>query len=354
MDPSTQSTASPIRVKVMTTIPTRIFLHQVPGGVPAWGRCHFSFDPSDRDYDWLVAYDDLSAKQGEARSKRQEILACPREHTLLTTSEPSTIKHFGNAYAAQFGHVLTSQAEWALPHPHRIYSHAGLHWFYGLGSQRAIPFDDMVAHPPVAKTADLAMVFSAKRNWHTLHQRRFNFMQYLRQHLPEMTVYGRGVRPLDDKAEALDAYRYSIAIENYVGPHHWTEKLADAFLGHTLPFYAGCTNAADYFPADSFIAIDIHDPAGAVRIIREAIANHEYEMRVEAIAEARRRVLFEHNFFALISRIIEERHSPAPAGGDYGVIYSRHALRAQSPLSGLRDVYGKARALFMHQVLRRN
>jgi len=343
-----------IRVKVLATVSPLDFLHQLPSQRPDWGRCHFIFDPLERNYDWLVVYDDLPAKQGEPGAQRNEDLSCPHEHTLLTTSEPSTIKLYGNDYTAQFGHVLTSQAEWALPHKGRIFYQAGLRWFYGLGSKGQIPFDEMVAHPPTNKTADLAMVFSPKRNWHTLHQRRFNFMRYLMQHLPEMMVYGRGVRPLDDKAEALDAYRYSIAIENYIGPHHWTEKLADAFLGHTLPFYAGCTNAADYFPAKSFIPIDIHDPEGAVRIIRQAIADHEYEKRLPAIQEARRRVLFEHNFFALVSRLIEERHTPAPAGSDHGVIYSRHALRAQSPLSGLRDVYGKARALFMHQVLRKN
>jgi hypothetical protein len=123
---STAAAAPTLRVKVMTTIPTSVFAHQAPGGLLTWGNCRFSFDPNDRDYDWLVAYDDLSAKQGEPRSQRHEVLACPREHTLLTTSEPSTIKHFGRDYTAQFGHVLTSQAEWALPHPHRIYSHARL------------------------------------------------------------------------------------------------------------------------------------------------------------------------------------------------------------------------------------
>lgn len=353
MNPSTAPKPS-IRVKVMSTIPKEIFIHQLPGGQPEWGHCRFSFDPNDREYDWLVVYDDLPAKQGEPRAQRREKLACPRGNTILTTSEPSTIKHFGNAFSAQFGQVITTQAAWALPHTDRIYSQAGLHWFYGLGSQRIRPFDEMVAHPPLQKTADLSMVFSPKRQWHTLHQRRFNFMQYLMRHLPEMTVYGRGVRPLDDKADALDTYRYSIAIENYIGPHHWTEKLSDAFLGLTLPFYAGCTNAADYFPPDSFIPIDLHDPEGAIRIIRQAIAAHEFEKRLPAIQEARRRVLFEHNFFALISRVIEERHTGPVSAGDYGTLYSRHALRGKSPLHGVRDVYGKARALFVHQVLRRN
>ena len=346
------ATPSKIRVKVMATIPTPVLRHQLPGDIPEWGNCRFSFDPEDSNYDWLVVYDDLPAKHGEARKHRQEKLACPASHTLLTTSEPSSIKHFGTTYVRQFGCVITSQEEWALPHPDRIYSQAGLHWFYGVGSQHIIPFDDIVAHPPLDKSHDLSMVFSPKRMRHTLHHQRFNFMRELMRLLPEMHVYGRGARPLDDKAEALDAYRYSVAIENYIGPHHWTEKLADAFLGLTLPFYAGCTNAADYFPAESFIPIDIKDPAGAARIIRQAILDKEYEKRLPAIMEARRRVLFEHNFFAVISREIEKRHHAVTQTSDHGVIYSRHALRKKSVSHGLRNVYGKARALAIHLIRR--
>lgn len=218
---TTQHVLTPetIRVKVLSTIPRRYFLHQVPDGNLQWGNCHFSFDPKDREYDWLVVYDDLPAKDSEPRNKRHEELACPRAHTMLTTSEPSTIKHFGNAYARQFGCVLTSQEAWALPHQDRIFSQTGMVWIYGVGEKHEIPFSHMVAHPPLTKTHDLSMVFSPKRMRHTLHHRRFNFMRKLMQLLPDMHVYGRGARPLDDKAEALDVYRYHIAIENYIGPH---------------------------------------------------------------------------------------------------------------------------------------
>ena len=51
-----------------------------------------------------------------------------------------------------------------------------------------------------------------------------------------------------------------IAVENHIAPHHWTEKLSDSFLGYCLPFYIGCPNAADYFPEQSFIGLDIEDP----------------------------------------------------------------------------------------------
>lgn len=347
-----QTETGKILVKITTMLPHIILQRQLPAGEPEWGNCRFIFDPHASQYDWLVVYNELPARHGEARKERHEELTCPASHTMLTTSEPSSIKHYGNAYVRQFGCVITSQEEWALPHPDRIFSQAGLHWFYGLGKSHTLPFDDMVACPPANKTHNLSMVFSPKRMRHTLHHRRFNFMQKLMLELPEMDVYGRGARPLDDKAEALDAYRYHVAVENYIGPHHWTEKLSDAFLGLTLPFYAGCHNAADYFPPDSFIPIDMKNPAGAARIIRKAISNNEYEKRLPAIMEARRRVLFEHNFFALVSREIEKRHGLSTTEPTGDVIYSRHALRDRSLINGLQGLYGKARAKAFH-LLRR-
>jgi hypothetical protein len=344
--------AAPIRVKVLSPIPQRYFLHQLPEGNLVWGNCRFSFDPEDRDYDWLVVYEDLRTANKDGKRGFEETLPCPAAHTLLTTSEPSSIKHYGNAYTRQFGCVLTSQEAWALPHPDRIFSQAGLIWIYGVGANHATSFDQMVAHPPMDKTRDLSMVFSPKTMRHTLHKQRNDFMRRLMNIMPEMDVFGRGARPLDDKAEALDPYRYHVAIENYIGPHHWTEKLSDAFLGLTLPFYCGCTNAADYFPAESFIAIDMKDPDGAARIIRQAILDKEYEKRLPAIIEARRRVLFEHNLFAVLSREIEKRHRSVAQPGEHVVIYSRHALRKQSMTHGLLDMYGKARAFAINLIRR--
>lgn len=344
-----------IRVKVMTMLPHAILQRQLQGESSEWGNCQFSFDENDKHYDWLVVYNDLPALRGEARKERYERLQCPASHTMLTTSEPSSIKHYGDAYVSQFGCVITSQEKWALPHPDRIYSQAGLHWFYGLGQTHVCTFDEMLANPPLEKSREISMMFTPKRMRHTLHHRRFNFLSELMRLMPEIDAFGRGAHPLedDDKAHALDAYRYHIAAENFIGPHHWTEKLADAFLGLTLPFYAGCPNAADYFPADSFIPIDMNDPAGAARTIREAIANNEYEKRLPSIIEARRRVLFEHNFFALVSREIEKRHGPVAPEKDHGAIYSRHYLRSHSLANSLQGLYGKAKARAVHLIRRR-
>lgn len=320
-----------------------VWLRQFPGLNPVWGQCRFVFDPEERRYDWLVAYDDLPKETDTRFAKGREELACPHGHTLLITTEPSSIKRYGR-FARQFGHVLTSHEASALRHPHAIRFQPALHWFYGYDYRhnRVLPFDELRDHPPLAKSELLSIVASSKQQRHTLHRRRYQFTGELKARLPELAVFGHGVRDMDDKAEALRDYRYHVAVENFVGPHHWTEKLADAFLGCTLPFYYGCPNATEYFPEGSFIPIDIFDPPGAARVIRAAIDSGEYEKRLPLILEARRRVLFEYNTFAVLSRLIEERHSPAPMTPGVTLL-SRHALRAASPLNLLADLVEKAR-----------
>ena len=333
-----------IRVKMIGTVQPHIWLRQFPDARPVWGRCAFDFSPEARDYDWLVIYNDIPSF-----CVPEERLPCSRKNTLLVTTEPSNIKAYGNAYTTQFGHVLTSQEPWALPHPSRIYRQPALHWFYGLGRERLLGYNEMAAHPPLAKTLSFATVCSSKRQRHTLHNRRYEFTQALKKLIPEMEIYGQGVRPMDDKAEALAPYRYHLAIENFIGPHHWTEKLADPFLGATLPFYIGCPNAADYFPAESFIPLDIDDVEGAAAIIRRTIAGNEYEKRLPAILEARRLVLETHNIFAVLAREIEARYDAGAAAAG-ATILSRRELRKRHPSVALQHLYEKCRLKLLHAV----
>lgn len=329
-------------------MPTAQWLHQFPHGEPRWDNCRFVFDQQCRDYDWLVVYDDIPEQTGDSRGNAHEALACSPEHTLLVTTEPSSIKIYGNDYTRQFGAVLTSQPAWALPHRQRIYSQPGLHWFYGLGSHHVTPFDEMLAQRN-HKSKTLSMVYSGKSMRHTLHHRRASFMRELMRQLPDLDVFGRDApHPLDDKADCLRDYRYHVVIENFIGEHHWTEKLADAFLGEALPFYSGCPNAAAYFPADSFIAIDMRDVPGSVATIRKAIRQNAYEARLPAIREAKRRVLYEYNLFAVLAREIAVRHQHIAGPLLTTRVLSRRAVRTSSPAIALRDLYGKVRGRIRH------
>lgn len=344
--------AALIRVKFVTKAQApgesaEQWLRRFPGGIPRWGRCVFDFDPESRNYDWLVVYDDLPRQLGGDSRHRDELLACPRERTLLITTEPSSVKAYGRAYVQQFGHVLTSQEPWALRHPRAIHYQTGLIWFYGMQSPHGT-YDAMVrADTPPAKPALIATVCSSKRMGHTLHAARYDFTQALKARMPELEVFGHGVRPIVDKAEAVDPFSYHIAVENHVAEHHWTEKLADPFLGYSLPFYFGAPNTADYFPPESFIPINIFDVEGTERVIREAIANNEYAKRLPAIIEARKLVLENFGTFPNIARIIQERTAAQFSAADRSVndehLLARHAIRRRRPISAMLDLCDKVR-----------
>lgn len=329
-----------IRVKFLSTRPKAAWTRQFPDGIPHWGRCEFVFDPDFRDYDWLVVYDEFPSNTGHKRCYSEK-RACAAERSLLVTMEPPSIKSYGKRFTRQFGQVLTSHPAWALPHRRRIHSQQGMLWYYGRADQGKPAWREMRDHPPVNKSRTIATMCSAKRQRHTLHNRRHAFTWALRDRVPELDIFGKGVHPLDNKADCLDTYRYHLAIENFAGTHHWTEKLADAFLGVTLPFYYGAPNASDYFPADSFIAIDIKDVEATAERIHRAIRDNEYEQRLPAILEARRRVLEEYNQFAVISRLIEEAHNTGPLTPPGEWIHSRRALRQISPLAALAGTWEK-------------
>jgi hypothetical protein len=325
------------------------FLRQFPGSIPQWGACLFDFDVDCKDYDWLVVYQDLP--RGETFFT-EEKLACPRERTMLITGEPSTITVFGTDYLRQFGCILTFQEPWAMKHPQVIFHHPGLIWHYGLpfGEGEFRTWNMMAATPPPQKTKMISTVCSARTGNVTLHSTRVDFTWRLKDELPELDIYGHGVNPMNDKAEALDPYRFHIAVENHVYDHHLTEKLPDAFLGYTLPFYHGAPNAADYFPKDSFIPIDINDYERSRDIIRSHLAADEYQDRLPYIIEARRRVLEEQNLFAIISRNIGEQDLRITTATLGKVIRNRSTLRIKNPLAGIRSLTQKAATKTYHRI----
>jgi len=320
-----------------------IFRRQFQGDTQKWGRCRFVFDPDASRYDWLAVYDDLPPHAGQRFSTRVEKLACAPAHTLFVTMEPSTIKTYGYDFLDQFGVIITSQEPWAITNRQAVYTQPALRWFYGESKDHLLTWDEMVSNVPEKKTGDLSAVCSNKKQKNTVHADRYAFVMRLKELIPEMELFGRGVRPVDDKADALDPYRYHIVIENHQAPHHWTEKLADAFLGLTLPFYYGCPNVFDYFPEDSLIPIDVSDPAGAAERIRAAIASNEFERRLPAIRESRRRVLNEYNLFAVVAREVESRFDPSRRIDQDARLYSRHASRKRSLFHAMRFGLEKAR-----------
>ena len=295
-----------------------------------WEKYRFTCDPACRDYDWLCVYDEVPRGWPELERGRIR-LRCPASHTMLLTQEPVSVKFYNDAYVRQFAVLLTNRPRSAENHPGYVKGEGYMVWFTGRS------FAEERDHVPSEKTKCVSAVCSSKRMSHTEHGNRFRFMELARTQIPGFDWFGKGVRPIDEKYDALDAYKYHVAFENHLGEGHWTEKIADALVAGCLPFYAGDPKVSDALPADCFIPIPADNPERAVEIIRRAMADGEWERRRDAIAEARRRLLDRYNLFAQVAAAIESAPSAAPRPIVEGFVFSRLRTRL-IPSAALSDL----------------
>lgn len=288
----------------------QLWIRQFPENITNWGKCQFIFDPDNRTYDWLVVYHDMPPQRPGESEKAYEELACNPANTLHVNYEPSTITTYGKQYLRQFGHLLSSQEPQYTKHPEVIYSQPCLPWHYGMSFSKKsyLTFDQINYLKPEKKNKIISTFCSSKNSKYTKHALRRKLTNNINLKLPELDIFGHGVRHVDDKAKALNPYLYHLAIENHFALHHWTEKLSDAFLGFCLPVYIGCTNIFDYFPEDSIILGDPYSADHTFEIITKAIRENTYNLVFPSILEARRKVLCEYNLFPTLAKTVEERH----------------------------------------------
>lgn len=301
---------------------------QLPTSNDRLNGCEFIWDATETQYDWLVVIDDVSRKLNAPAER----LACADEHTLLVTTEPSSITNYGSAFCEQFEHVLTSQPPEALKHQNRIYSHTGNLWFNGHN------YKTLNNKPFPNKDTSLSTVCSTKQQKHTLHSKRYEFSHWLKDQLPELEIYGHGERHVEHKHESLDRFKFHLAIENHVGLHHWTEKLSDPFLSGCFPIYYGCTNLAEYFPEESYLQIDIFNRQDALMQIRELLKDESfYTSRIEALYEARKRVMNDYNLLFMIAELVEQ-HYRATRPSSNRPLFGRKQVRLRRPAEAINHL----------------
>lgn len=137
------------------------------------------------------------------------------------------------------------------------------------------------------------------------HKKRLKFLNQVTGKLP-FDLYGRGFKKLDNKADGLMPYKYTIVVENSRYKDYWSEKLADAFLCGCLPIYYGCPNVSDYFSENAYISIDINKPEAAIATILKTISGNEWEKRKDAIITARQKILNEYQFFPQLISVLRK------------------------------------------------
>jgi len=266
-------------------------LRQTPGGKGVWDGVHFTIDDSE-ECDVLVVLNNRMKKAIHAR--------CPKGRVWALMQEPYTrgftdwMVEGHEAFDRVYTNYLPSS------NPKYIASQPALPWHVNR------TFDELVTCARPEKPRLLSWIVG---NLHDLpgHVKRAVFLHAVQAgKLLDIDLYGRAVHFIEDKWDGLAPYRYSIAAENTSWPDYWTEKIADCFLSWTIPFYYGCENLEKYFPADSFIRIDIEKPADAIKTICRVVEEDDWERRLPALEEARRRVLFEYQIFPHLVSLLHE------------------------------------------------
>jgi hypothetical protein len=222
------------------------------------------------------------------------------------------------AFMAQFGHFYTCldyddpRGRAALPFlPWMVNANHGPSVFAAQERDRSY----LMALTEVPKTRELS-VFCSVQDSTPEHRLRLRFVQCLADHFGDrLDWFGNGRRSVAEKWEGIAPYRYSLALENQASTNVITEKIQDVFLGLAFPIYWGAPNVGDYFPSDSFLAIDVRDPNGSIRAIDRLLDDDPYVDRYPAILEGKRLVLQDLNFvhrMAVITSEIYARSQGAP------------------------------------------
>ena len=109
-----------------------------------------------------------------------------------------------------------------------------------------------------------------------------------------------------DKSKGYIPYKYYFMVENNYEENFITEKLWEPILCETLVFYYGCPNVCDYIDAEAFVQLDMNDFEKSYQIIKQAIKEDWWSMRIEAIRREKNKILNELAFFPVIENIINK------------------------------------------------
>ena len=215
------------------------------------------------------------------------------ETWLLSQEPPARIRRWERDSYGYFDRVFSTWADNPTP------SQPCTHWFPNLS------YDELTKLKPPIKSKNLSWITSTNSDLHG-HKLRMNLVKSLQNNNFDFNLFGRGFNFLEDKAEGLLDYRYSIAVENFSVKNYWTEKIADCFLCWTIPLYWGATNIDKYFPSGSYLQIDPAKPDEVKQIINDAVNSNYYENNLDKIEEARELVLNKYQLFPHIYNLVKQ------------------------------------------------
>jgi len=230
----------------------------------------------------------------------------PWERRILFLMEPPMIEEYRLDYVKQFGVLVSPYAIDGYP-GRMLLDNTCLGWHVGGPSGKFEKLPDVENYPIPEKTKTISVISSIDKKKRFGHRKRVAFLSALMScYREKIDYYGHGLNPIQDKLDAIAPYKYHTAIENCNLNNYWTEKLADAWIGWSLPIYCGDPSILRKIPDPLGIeVIDISDPMSAMKHIDFILKNDIYHSRLDAIAACRKWAIEKSNVYARVCEIIE-------------------------------------------------
>jgi hypothetical protein len=283
-----------IYINILTPFKDKTFMRQLPTSIADLGFLFFENSLQDRIWDIVVVYEGLN--EGHTIKYKEGGL-------VFISGEPPFSRKYASKFLNQFDHLITAHPK--IKHSNNHLRQQALPWHFGLSFKTKkfnYGFDDLVAIPVPEKKNKISIITSNKKMMPG-HKQRMVFLEALKNEFGnQIVVFGQGINPVDDKAEALLSYQFCICIENSSINDYWTEKIADPLLSYCVPIYYGCKNITDYFNESSLIKIDINNVEFSINVIKNVLLNADkiYSEKLEQLKIERDKVLYEYNLFYVL------------------------------------------------------
>jgi hypothetical protein len=249
------------------------------------------FENSTLDIEWdlVVVYEGVKAKR-EIKYKEGGLI--------FISGEPPWSRVYSKKFLGQFDELITTHAK--LKHKNNHLSQPCINWHFGLSYETLkykYDFHALQIMQPPIKTK-LISIITSNQLMMPGHLKRMNFIREIKKLYPnEIDVFGKGIQPIDDKADALLPYRFNICLENSSLNHYWTEKFGDPLLAYTIPIYFGCTNITSYFNPNSFYSLDLENTDKSIKLIKQILSKPDlaYLNKLDCLQVDRQKLLNEYN-----------------------------------------------------------
>lgn len=218
--------------------------------------------------------------------------------------KPSTYQSCSKVFA--FVSELLEYKDKFIPSPPFIY------WLIE-GGERNLSYQDILSLDISKKSKEISCIANLDKKAFAGHLQRAEFVRFLQKTSLPIEYFGgeKTHNIIPTKLQALQDFKYSIAIENSSTPYYFSEKITDCFLAGCMPIYYGAENIFDFFPQNSLIWIDIKQPHKAQKIIQKALEDRLWEKNQDVILQAREKCLKDYNFIqALGSQIAQDFSTP--------------------------------------------